>query len=126
MKWTAGQQLDHISIVHTIENPEGKKQNHELNADRPETRSPASTYHGAGADSDTHEHDVEAFAKELCRLLEKDHHEGKFSVLQIAAGPHLLGVLRKNLGNGCEQALSKTVNKNLIHADEKELLEHFS
>lgn len=115
-----------LSLVHSIDNPEGRKQNRELDADRPETRAPATVnYQGAGADTDSHGHDVELFAKEVCQLLQKHHHEGKFASLNIAAGPQLLGMLRKNLSDDCQKVLSKTVSKNLVRADEKDILANF-
>ena len=122
----AGKQLDDISLVHTIENPEGRKQNRELDSDDGGMRAvmQANT-HGAGDDSDSHGHDVEMFAKELCDLLRKEHLDGKFNSLQIAAGPQLLGMLRQNLSDDCQKVLSKTVNKNLIHAGEKDIAAHF-
>ncbi len=116
-----------MSLVQTIENPEGRKQNHELETDRSGPRATISAnFHGAGDEADAHEHDVELFAKELCEVLRKHHLDGKFTDLNIAAGPQFLGMLRKNLSDDCQKALGKTVNKNLIHAGEKDVLAHFA
>jgi protein required for attachment to host cells len=122
-----GGQDEEITLVHAIENPEGRKQPSELDADRPGIKmSSSGGFHGLGGDQDSQEHDIENFARDLCHLLHKDHLDGKFKGLQIAAGPHLLGVMRKFLSDDCQKILSKTVNKNLIHADEKDILAHFS
>ena len=121
-----GSQKEKFALVHTIENPEGRKQRSELDSDRPsQQRNTVGGYHGLGGDDDSQEHDIENFARELCHLLQKDHQEGKFSGLEIAAAPHMLGMMRKFLSDDCQKVLGKTVNKNLIHADEKDILAHF-
>jgi protein required for attachment to host cells len=122
-----GPQKQDFALVHTIENPEGRKQRSELDSDRPGVqRNSVGGTHGLGGDVDSQDHDIENFARDLCHLLQKDHLEGKFASLQIAAAPHMLGMLRKFLSDDCQKALDKTVNKNLIHADEKDILAHFA
>jgi protein required for attachment to host cells len=121
-----GKQNSELSLVHTIENPEGRKQRRELDADRQGLKT--SVYagnQGMRGDENSHDHDVDNYARDICELLQKEHHEGKFATLQIAAAPHLLGMLRKHLGNELEKAVSKTVNKDLTHANEREILATF-
>ncbi|MES2627290.1 MAG: host attachment protein [Pseudomonadota bacterium] len=116
-----------LTLVHAIENPEGRKQRHELDADKPGmNQNSTAGYHSMGGEENSHDHDVENYARDVCQLLQQDHNAGKFSDLQIAAGPHLLGLMRKHLSGDCEKALTKTVNKNLIHADTQEILAHFA
>lgn len=116
-----------LSLVHTFENPEGRKQPRELDADRQGmNKTVAAGYHGMGGDEDSHAHDVENFARDLGEFLRKEHLAGKFAGLNIAAAPQLLGLLRKQLSDDCTKALAKTVNKNLIHASEKEILAEFA
>ena len=122
-----GSQKEKFALVHTIENPEGRKQRSELDSDRPGMqRNTVGGFHGMGGDEDSQEHDIENFARDLCHLLQKDHQDGKFATLQIAAAPNMLGMLRKFLSEDCKKVLDKTVNKNLIHADEKDILAHFA
>ena len=123
----ARSQKQDFALVHTVENPEGRKQRHELDSDRPGVqRNTVGGSHGLGGDDDSQDHDIENFARELCHLLHKDHQDGKFGSLQIAAAPHMLGLMRKFLSDDCQKVLHKTVNKNLIHADEKDILAHFA
>ena len=122
-----GPEPDELSLVHAIKNPEGRKQPGELNSDRQgSSMNMMSGYHVMSGDEDSHAHDVENFAREVCDVLRKDQVEGKFTQLHLAAAPHLLGLLRKNLSSGCEKVLGKTLDKNLIRAGEPEILTQFA
>ncbi len=122
-----GARHEELALVQTIENPEGRKQGRELDADRQGmNRTTVAGYHGMSGDEDSHAHDVENFARDLCEFLRKEHLSGKFAQLHIAAAPQLLGLLRKNLSDDCSKALGETINKNLIHASEKEILAQFA
>jgi protein required for attachment to host cells len=122
-----GPHQDELTLLKAFENPEGRKQRRELDADRQGmNKTVVAGYHGMSGEENSHEHDVENFAREVCEFLRKEHVAGKFSHLHIAAAPHLLGVIRKQLSEDCVKALGDTVNKNLIHASEREILAQFA
>lgn len=122
-----GSRDEELTLVQTFENPEGRKQRKELDADRPgKNRTVVAGVHGMGGEEDSHEHDVENFARDLCKYLHEEHVVGNFKRLHIAAAPHLLGVLRKQLSDDCAKVLDGTVNKNLIHASEQEIRAQFA
>ena len=42
----------------------------------------------------------------------------------LVAPPHFLGELRQHLSKECQHVLGKTVNKDLLRADSKEIIAH--
>lgn len=119
--------LKDIELVHERSNPAGRKMRSELDSDRPgQQRNDGGGMHGLGGDSDTPRHESEAFARELCRLLEREREAMKFSDLMIAAPPRFLGELRQHLSEGCLKVLGQTIHKDLVRMPADDILSHFS
>lgn len=118
--------LKTLELVLEQANPAGRKTKAELESDRPGVqRNDGGGTHGFGGDNNPHQHESEQFARSLCKLLQTDHQDGKFSDLMIAAPPHFLGDLRAHLSKDCQKVLGKTVNKNLVRSDDKGIIAHF-
>ena len=118
--------LDKIELVHGQDNPAGRKTRSELETDRPGMqRNDGGGVHGFGGDNDAHRHESEQFARTLCKWLHTEHQTGNFTSLLIAAPPHFLGDLRKHLSKDCQQVLGKTVNKDLLRSNDKDIIAHF-
>lgn len=119
--------MQSLELAHELSHPAGRKTRTELNSDRPGVqRNSIGGAHGLGGDKDPHQHEREQFARELCHLLQREHGAGNFADLMIAAPPHFLGDLRQHLSDGCLKVLGKTVHKDLLRADPKQVLDHFS
>jgi protein required for attachment to host cells len=117
--------LDALQLVYEQANPAGRKIRSELDADRPGIqRNSIGGTHGLGGDSDTHRHESELFARELCNFLQKEHQDGRYDNLMLVAPPHFLGYLRQHLGKECQQILGKTVNKDLVRSSTEDILAH--
>lgn len=83
-------------------------------------------FHGFAGDRGSHQGEVESFARDLCRVLHRECRAGHFDKLMIAAPPHFLGLLRKHLTNDCQEALVKTLDKNLLECTGREILGLFA
>ncbi|MCC7381726.1 MAG: host attachment protein [Deltaproteobacteria bacterium] len=93
-----------LRCARTIEHPEGRLRDSEINADKsgrafprhgksfPRTASSPLEKHNA-----PHEHEAEVFAGELAGLLNDGAHERSFDRLYLVAEPRFLGYLRRAL-----------------------------
>lgn len=107
--------------------PSSRLTRSELDSDRPGSQtSGAGGHHNLGGDKNSHQHEGVEFAHSLCKYLHSEHQAGKFTQLMLAAPPHFLGELRKQLHTDCLKILGKTVNKNLLRAGEQSIVEHFN
>lgn len=114
-------------LTHERANPAGRKTRSEIDSDRPgEQRNTSGGMHGLGGDKDPHVHERERFARELCLMLQREHSAGHFTDLLIAAPPHFLGDLRQHLSTECQKTLGKTLHKDLVRTDPKDLMAHFA
>jgi protein required for attachment to host cells len=118
--------MDTLDLVIEEANPSGRKLRSDVESDRPGRTSNSSGHiHALGNEYSAERHDDEQFAKHICELLGKEHQQKKFSELMIAAPPHFLGALRHHLDASCRKALSATVDKDLLHADNADIVGHF-
>lgn len=114
-------------LAHERSNPAGRKTRSELESDHPGMqRNSIGGAHSLGGDNDAQRHESEQFARELCSMLKREHGAGKFTDLLIAAPPHFLGELRQHLSADCQKVLGKTLHKDLLRTDPKNLLVHFN
>ena len=117
--------LGALELVHEQANPAGRLTRTELDSDRPGTqRNSIGGTHGLGGDDNSHHHESEVFACELCKYLQTEHQVGNYNSLMLVAPPHFLGELRQHLSKECQHVLGKTVNKDLLRADSKEIIAH--
>lgn len=118
--------LDNLQLVHERANPEGRKMAGEIDSDRAgQQRNSIGGMHSLAGDHDPQRHASEQFARSLCKLLQHEHQDGKFSELLIAAPPHFLGELRAHLSDDCRKVLGKTVHKDLLRSDTQAIAAHF-
>lgn len=119
--------LDALELVAEYENAAGRLTRSELDSDRPGIqRNSMNGAHGLGGDKNTHQHEADVFALDLCKQLHAAHLAGEFKELMIAAPPKFLGSLRQHLGQDCQNVLIKTVNKDLVRSDKKAVLSHLT
>lgn len=82
-------------------------------------RSAASVTASAGED-DQHQQ-ATRFAKRVADRLQALHQKGSFQSLEIVAAPRFLGLLRKELSAGVADAVTMSLNKDLIHSTNDDL-----
>ncbi len=129
-----------LSLVKAIPFPDGRKQNHEIDADDQGSRFSSvagrgnSSTHGAGAPShqqkhglDRHEeateHKANVFARELCHLLHDGRTHGQYDELILVAEPHFLGRLRSFMDKETSNHVLTSVNHNWIDLSDADLKE---
>lgn len=119
--------LKSLELIEEKDNPAGRKSESELGTGRPGRRmgTGGGGIHGLNDHDDMEAHESELFARALCEQLHKQHEAGKFDDLKIAAPPKFLGELRQRLSNGCSNALSLTLNKDLLRSNDADILATF-
>lgn len=124
--YRADADLGAMQLVHERANPAGRKTAAELESDRAgEQRNTIGGMHSLAGDHDPQRHESEQFARTLCELLQHERQSGRFTDLMIAAPPKFLGELRAHLSDECRKALVKTVHKDLLRIDAREIAAHF-
>ena len=70
------------------------------------------------------QHEFAVFAKELADFLEAARNKGYFERLYIAAGPVLLGLLRRSLHPSTVKLINGETDKDITHLKPNEILMH--
>lgn len=122
--FASSRRMDSLDELCTLDNPEGRLRDQELETDRSGRQSATRSagYHGYGGDKSTQRHETDEFALEVARQLEQRRRNGEFDQLILVAPPKLLGDLRKHMSSDCDRLVSREINKNLLHEDHSELL----
>jgi protein required for attachment to host cells len=111
----------HLTEVEDLVNPDARMSNRELTADA------HPRFHGSsGPGSDRQEisagdHAEEMFAKRVAERLEQARQQHRYDELQLAAAPHFLGLLRKELSKEVRKLVTHEVPKDLSKLDTREL-----
>lgn len=123
----------HLVLVHELENPDARKRNHEIDADRAGAASSGGSGSAGGTgtmprsmqrEQSAHEHVVTMFAKTIASELSKSRAEGLFDAIILVAEPGFLGVLRDALDKPTAKIVVDSVTKNLAVEKPNEVAEH--
>ncbi len=117
-----------LKLLHTLEHPDSKKMDHELQSDRPgRYRVSVETVHGAYAShSDPKEVEWNKFAQELAHTLEQGRVHNQYNQLYIFAGPHFYGLMGMHMNKHVKDMVTKVVQKDYLHLTENELLDEIN
>lgn len=109
-------QMSSLTQLRTLDHPEGRLQDHELDSDRDgrQANGAIGGSHGYGGDKSSQRHEVEVFAAHVAQHLEQERNAGHFQHLILIAPPQFLGNLRKELTTDCERLVTMEINKNLV------------
>jgi protein required for attachment to host cells len=112
------------TLVHNIENPEGRLRAREIDSDKP-GRTQESSAFGRRSSKEPHtdptETEAQRFAEELSELLDRGLTEGAYSRLLVAAPPHFLGILRAHLSEQVEKRLTYSIDHDYTWVNDHEL-----
>lgn len=106
-----------LTFVSELQNPDGRKRNHEIDSDR--AGKTFTSGHGATGgramnhEHTAHEHVVEHFIGEIADQLQKARMEGSFDDLILVAEPRFLGGLRGALDAPTAHKVVASVTKDL-------------
>jgi protein required for attachment to host cells len=110
-----------LAEVHDFVNPKGRMDDRELTTDaHPRLRATS----GPGSDrqeTGAAEHEIELFAKEIDRFLDKARIDHRYERLFVLAPPKFLGLLRKNLDKEVEKLVRDAIDKDLSWFDAREI-----
>ena len=109
----------------SLDNPYGREQEQALQSDRPGRSfdSKGQGRHAMGSPVDPSEQETVRFARRIADHLEGACNDGRCSSLLLVAGPHLLGVLRKQLTT-TDRIKVSAIDKNLGQYDAREIRSH--
>ncbi len=114
--------------VYDFIHPEGRRGELEINSDKSGRRKGGNiaTIHSVDSKHRSKSYEGSVFAGEISSQLDADRVKEKYDGLVLIAPPHFLGELRDKLSTACNDLVDKSINKNLLHCSEKELLEHLA
>ncbi len=109
----------------SLDNPYGRDQEQSLVSDRPGRSfdSQGQGRHSMGNTVDPAETETIRFARRIANHLQEACNDGRCKTLLLVAGPHMLGVLRKQL-NTPDTIKISTIGKNLGQYDARAIREH--
>jgi len=117
-----------LNLLKTIEKPEGKMRNEDLDSDRPgvtKNRYKGSTNTASLTKSmNTKDHNAEVFGKYIVDELDKARKDHQCDKVIFVVESSFKGILTKNLNhNGMKNMVFDIVNKNYINMKEDEISE---
>lgn len=119
-----------LFFVEELTNPDGRKRNHEIDADRA-----GEAFTGARGSAGrremhpehtAHEHVVESFVREIASHIARARAEGRFSDLILVAEPRFLGALRGALDAATSHTVKASVTKDLAAVTSGSIAKHIS
>jgi protein required for attachment to host cells len=115
-----------ISLVHEIQNPEGRLKDHELGTDRPgrSFSSAGPQRHGFSPPVDPSEQVAKEFSREIADFLDSARIQNRYDHLVLIAGPKFLGRLRQDMSDATSKCIINTIAKNLSGLSEQEVLHY--
>ena len=117
-----------IDLVETIEHPEGRMRDRDIDSDRPgrSFRKDSGDPRRAAMSRREGPHDraVSNFARALTDKLQQARMENQYERLVLVAPPRLLGLLRSSLDGPTAQLVVGSLDKDLASSKEAELIEH--
>ena len=124
--------VDNLEEISDMVSPWAREREGDIETDDLGQRAAGKSRHGTGAattgsDYQPHQtpkqHEAELFARDVAKFLRQARSEGRFGKLCLVASPEFLGVLRKQLEGGLEDAVSMEINKDFTMASAQELRE---
>lgn len=121
--------VEPLVLVKSIDNELGRTRNRQMQNDKPGRDQfrvkGASIVHAMSGEKDPHEDAAVQFVREVSKYLELESSKGKFDKLIVVAGPHVMGLLKKQLSKEVEKTVVEWVRKNLSKQSESEIQAYF-
>lgn len=115
-----------LTLVETVDHPEGRLKNGEINSDRPGRAFDkfGAGRHGMSTEQEPTERVAQRFAKELGEKLAQGRVQNRYAKLVLVAEPRFLGELRNSLDAPTTALVSATLDKDLGGITERDLPRH--
>jgi len=117
-----------LTLVESIEHPEGRARDRDLKSDRPgrsfrkDSGDPRRA--SMGQSEGPHDRAVSDFARGLAEKLKHARVQNQFEGLVLVAPPRFLGLLRSSLDGPTSRLVVGSVHKDLATSKEAELIKH--
>ena len=117
-----------LQALQEISHPEGKLKTQDITSDKPGRSSDSQgMHHSFGKElHDPKEHLAQQFAKHLAGILNDGRNQHCYTKLILVADPRFLGELRAALDHPTAALVTATLNKDLMHIDERDIPQHLS
>ncbi len=114
-----------VQLIKELSHPASREKASNLVSDRPGHNAGAGNGHGSLVPaSDPRQIEVERFAQELARELDKGRTENSYLRAILVAAPAFMGILKTQLNAHVSKLISESVEKDYTKASEKELAGH--
>lgn len=122
MASTATPMKELVDMVH----PESRTHEQNLTSDRPGRTFDrhGQGHHAMEKEVGARKQETMVFAGQLADYLQAGCNKNTFDDVVIIAAPEFLGQLRKKLGPGVLERVSREINKNIVQLDESEIRKH--
>jgi len=109
-----------------LEHSQGRRRESEINSDKPgrTVGGGIGSHHSLGSNHQDKTYEGHIFAGEISALLEADRTNHKYEGLILIAPPKFLGELRNELTAACNKLVIDSIDKNLVHCSNRELLSY--
>lgn len=106
-----------------LDHPRSRMEMKDLVSDRrPQTyRGKGEAHHPVETKDDPKHHEALIFAKEVAHRVETAYKNGELNALELIAAPAFLGMLRDNIDDSLLQHIVRSIDKNLVHLNDKDL-----
>lgn len=117
-------QKNKLELIEEIDRPENKLKGKELESDKPGRFQSGITERGAFAPhTELEDKQITQFAKELADKLNKAKNRNEFEKLTVVMPAQIEGIFSKHLDKNVKELIERSIQKNIMHLSEKELLE---
>lgn len=115
-----------LTLLRDFPHPEGRLRNQDIDADKHGRAfdSMGEGRHAMSTEQAPTDRVAERFAKELAQTLDQGRTQNAYGDLVLVAEPAFLGMLRAALPEPLAAKVTASVNKNLAHVNERDLLDH--
>lgn len=114
-----------LSLLESIDHPEGRFQDRDVNTDRPgRSGEGAGAQHATQPHESAHEHLARTFAKSLAHRLSAARQGHAYGRLVLVAEPHFLGYLEKELDKPTHALVTDRVHKDLANVADRDVAGH--
>ena len=117
-------QKNDLQLLKEINHPENKLKSSELGTDKPGRYKTSTSNRGAySPHTELDEIKVDDFARELAKELNEARNRNDYDELVIIMPAQMDGLLSKHLDKNVKELIKQTIQKNIMHSSEKELLD---
>jgi protein required for attachment to host cells len=115
-----------LELVASLENPQGRLMNQELESDRSGSARTGVSSGLYEQHEDAHLHVATVFAREIADYLERARERHEYGAIVLVAEPRFLGIVRQVLTKEVASLVRETLAKDFHHVEVRDLAEHIA